>query len=81
MISQKQLEMWESYKYNHSQYLFNEIRQLQQNIRYRNIDHIDCLELICAVERLQSFEDFCKTTDVIFNIKGYKPSKTKLNYT
>ena len=28
------------------EYLKNNIRQLQQNVRYRDIDSVDCIELI-----------------------------------
>lgn len=54
-----------------------DIKQLQQNIRYRKIDTVDCVELICAVERLQNFNDFVKSVDVIFNIGGFDYGEDK----
>ena len=68
MLTIKQRELYASYVYNHRSQLIEEIRQQQRNLRYRNIDAIDCIELALAVERLNSFDDFVKCVNVIFSI-------------
>jgi hypothetical protein len=35
----------------------NDLDKLQQHIRYRRIDAVDCLELILAAERKAHFEE------------------------
>ena len=49
----------------------------KQNVRYRNIDAVDCIELIIAIERLNGFEEYCKIMHTIFNVGkgGYNESK------
>lgn len=61
-------ELWQTYVYNFRQRLLNDIRQLQANVRYRDIDSIDCLEMMLAVERLNAFNEFVRDTQAIFNV-------------
>lgn len=68
MLTIKQRELWASYCYNFREKLLEDVRQLQQNLRYRNIDAVDCIELALALERLNSFDDFVKCVNVIFSI-------------
>lgn len=68
MSTLKEKEMFLQFEYNHREYLRENIRQLQQNVRYRNIDSIDCIELIIAIERLNGFEEYCKIMHTIFNV-------------
>ena len=44
-----------NYIYNHRQRLEEDLRQQQANLRYRKIDVVDCMELMCAMERYQMF--------------------------
>ncbi len=48
------------YIYNNRIRYEEEVRQLQQNIRYRKIDVVDCIELACAIERKNTFEQTTK---------------------
>lgn len=68
MLTKRQKEMYYSYIYNHREFLWQDIQQLQQNLRYRRIDSIDCLEMALALERLNAFDDFVKTLNVILEI-------------
>lgn len=68
MSSQKQRDLWAEYCYNKREFLVADIRQLQQNIRYRDIDVVDCIELILAIERLNTFERVCKSVEMIFKV-------------
>lgn len=47
----KEKEIILSYLYNSYVKLEDEVKVLQANIRYRTIDSVDCVELICAIER------------------------------
>lgn len=46
-----------SYIYNNTQLLENDVKQLQANVRYRRIDTADCLELMTALVRLETFKE------------------------
>lgn len=68
MSTLKEKEMFLAFEYNHRQLLRDNVRQLQANIRYRNIDSVDCIEFIIAIERLNAFEEYCKIMHTVFNI-------------
>ena len=68
MATQKERDLWMCYVVNHRQHLKNEIRELQATLRYRDIDPIDCLELMLALERLNCFNEYVKHTTEIFKI-------------
>ena len=46
-----------------------EVAQLQENIRYRRISSVDCLELIIARERLAAFIDISSKVKEILRLK------------
>lgn len=54
----KKYDILRSYIYCERCRLEADITQLQNNIRYRRISSVDCLELIIAQERLNAFNDF-----------------------
>ena len=58
MMRQKEIEMLYQYLWNRYTYLEQDVQQLQQNVRYRRIDAVDCLELCLALERFQAFKQF-----------------------
>lgn len=68
MATLKEKELFLQFEYNHREYLRNNVRQLQQNLRYRDIDSVDCIELIIAIEKLNGFEEYCKIIHTIFSI-------------
>lgn len=68
MATLKEKELFLQFEYNHRDYLKNNVRQLQQNLRYRDIDSVDCIELIIAIEKLNGFEEYCKIMHTIFSI-------------
>ena len=73
MATLKEKELFLQFEYNHREFLRNNVRQLQQNVRYRDIDSVDCIELIIAIEKLNGFEEYCKIMHTIFSIgKGDK---------
>lgn len=64
----KEKELFLTFEYNHREYLEQNVKQIQQNIRYRKIDTVDCIELICAIERLNAFNEYCKIMHTVFSI-------------
>ena len=48
-----------------------DVVQLQENIRYRRISSVDCLELIIAQERLSAFMDFSDNVRMILRLRYY----------
>ena len=56
-MNEKERILLYSYIYNNTQMLENEVRQLQSNIRYRRIDSADCMELMTALVRLETFRE------------------------
>ena len=69
----KQKEIFMAYINNNRDRLQEEVRQLQQRLRYRNVDAVDCLELSLALERLNAFEDFSKSAMAILKLSVPDP--------
>lgn len=65
----KKTDILQSYIFNRRIYLEHEISQLQENLRYRSVDSVDCLELIIARERLQMFIEVTKDITEILKLK------------
>ena len=57
MLTQTEIMLLCSYIYNNKCNLENEVRQIQNNVRFRNVDVPDCVELACAVQRLETFNE------------------------
>lgn len=57
-MRQKEIDLLYQYLWNQFSYLEQDVQQLQQNVRYRHIDAVDCLELCLALERLNAFKQF-----------------------
>lgn len=68
MSTRRQRELWLCYVINKRQHLENEVKQLQANVRYREIDAVDCMELMLAKEKLHNFNEFVSVTTEIFKI-------------
>lgn len=51
--------------------LERELKQYVQNIRYREFDVVDCLELILLKEKLAMFNQVTKDVFMILNLKKY----------
>lgn len=58
-MTQKEIIVLMSYIYN-NRVRMEEVRHLQNNIRFRNIDVADCIELICAIQQLDTFNETTK---------------------
>ncbi len=53
--------------------LQEDVRELQQRVRYRNVDAVDCLELSLAIERMNAFEDFSRSVIEIMKLSTPDP--------
>lgn len=51
--------------------LENDVRILQNAVVRRSVDEVDCLELMLAIERLSSFNEFCNAVCGIFHLGAY----------
>lgn len=69
----KQKEIFMAYIQNNRTRLQEDVRQLQQRLRYRDCDAVDCLELSLAIERLTCFEDFAKSAIAILKLSVSEP--------
>ena len=55
MMRQKEIDLLYQYLWNRFTYLEQDVQQLQQNVRYRHIDAVDCLEL-CLEQDVQQLQ-------------------------
>lgn len=62
-------DLLQEYFINERDRLAADVAQLQENIRYRRISSVDCLELIIAQERLSAFTEFAHTVKLILRLR------------
>jgi len=70
-MTQKEILM--TYIVNNRDRLQEDVRELQQRVRYRDVDAVDCLELSLAIERLTAFEDFSRSVMEIMKLSTPDP--------
>lgn len=68
-MTQQEMILLYSYIYNNRVELEHEVRQLQNNIRFRNVDIADCMELICALQRLETFKEVTDHIMILLKLK------------
>lgn len=71
-MKQSELSLLYSYIYNNRLMLKNEVRTMQANLRYREIDVIDCLELALSVERYNTFKETTNQIKALLKLEVYK---------
>lgn len=69
----RKMDLLSDYIYNRRVYLERDIQQLQENLRYRSISSVDCLELIIAQERLAMFVEVTRDVTELLKIKNGIP--------
>lgn len=77
-MKQSELTLLYSYIYNNRLMLKNEIRTMQANLRYRDIDVIDCLELALAVERYNTFKETTNQIKLLLKMEDIKKTSKTL---
>ncbi len=70
-MTQKEILM--TYIINNRDRLQEDVRELQQRVRYREVDAVDCLELSLAIERMNAFEDFSRSVIEIMRLSVPEP--------
>ena len=69
----RRIELLSEYIYNRRIFLEHDIQQLQENLRYRSISSVDCLELIIAQERLAMFVEVTRDVTELLKLKNGVP--------
>lgn len=69
----KQKQIFMSYLNNKRDFLQEDVRKLQQRLRYREADAVDCLELALARERLSAFEEYANDSMAILKLSVPDP--------
>lgn len=76
-MKNKEIELLWRYILNNLTALEQEVQQLQQNLRYRKIDTVDCHELSLAIERLNTFQKV--SNDILLLLRLDKITSEKLD--
>lgn len=76
-MKNKEIELLWRYIINNLTALEQEVQQLQQNLRYRRIDTIDCHELALAIERLNTFQKV--SNDILLLLRIDKDTSEKFD--
>lgn len=71
-MREKEIILLLQYIVNNKQALEQELRELQQNIRYRKISVNDCMELALCRERLSMFNQVTRDILSLLNLGTYK---------
>lgn len=69
-MKKKELILICSYIYNNLQELEYEVHVLQSNLRHRKIDVSDCVELMLAEQRLETFKEVTGHIRTLLKIGG-----------
>lgn len=67
-MKEKEIDLLFAYIYNNRMRLEDEVSQLQANIRFRKIDSVDCIELMLATERLNTFKEVTKDIRMLLGL-------------
>lgn len=71
-MRQNEITLLYSYIYRNKQALEFEVKQLQNNVRFRKIDIADCMELACALQRLETFNEVTNHIRLLLHLGGSK---------
>ncbi len=67
-MNRNELTLLYSYIYNNRVRMEQEVRELQNNIRFRNISVADCVEMICAIQQLETFKETTEHIRLLLNL-------------
>ena len=68
-MTQQEITLLLSYIYNNTCRLEEEVRQQQANLRFRKIDVVDCFELACSMQQLQTFTEVTNHIMTLLKLK------------
>lgn len=67
-MRQSEKDLINKYIYNNMIRLEDTVKQLQNNVRYRRIDSVDCIELLMAQQELETFKEVTKHIKTLLKI-------------
>ena len=67
-MRQNEKDLITRYIYNNRVRLENNVHQLQSNIRFRNIDVVDCIDLLLAQQELDTFKEVTKHISLLLKL-------------
>lgn len=67
-MKQSEKDLISKYIYNNYVRLENTVHTLQNNIRYRKIDTVDCIELMLAQQEFETFKEVTKHIRILLKI-------------
>lgn len=67
-MRQNEKDLITRYIYNNRVRLENNVHQLQSNIRFRNIDIVDCIDLMLAQQELDTFKEVTKHIRILLKL-------------
>lgn len=67
-MRQSEKDLLTAYIYNNYVRLEDNVRQIQNNLRFRNIDVADCMELICAKQEFDTFKEITSHIRVLLKL-------------
>ena len=68
-MRQNEKDLLSAYIYNNYVRLENNINTLKNNIRFRNIDIVDLVEIICAQQEFETFKEVTKHIQILLKLK------------
>lgn len=67
-MRQSEKDLLSQYIYNNYVRLESNLNTLQNNIRFRRIDVVDCMEYICALQEFETFKEVTKHIRILLKI-------------
>ena len=77
-MRKNRIELFMSYVLNYRDFLENQIRVMQQNLRYRKIDTMDCVELMLLYQQLIDFKEYTKNSIALLGLNEKEFEKNDL---
>lgn len=68
-MRQTEKDLLSAYIYNNYVRLENKLHTMKNNIRFRNIDIVDLVEMICAQQEFETFKEVTKHIQILLKIK------------
>ena len=70
-MRQSEKDLISAYIYNNYVRLENQLHTLQNNVRFRNIDVADLMELICAKQELETFKEVTSHIRILLKLESW----------
>lgn len=67
-MRQSEKDLISEYLYNNYCRLEENVKTLQNNLRFRKIDIVDCFELAMAIQEFETFKEIMKHIRILFKL-------------